>query len=216
VALTPLSPQRKRFVEAYLANGGNATKAAQKAGYAKKTARSQGARLLTSVDIQQELERRRAPVIAAVEKRTEIKLADVVQALGFIGLSDPKDFFDADGNMLAIKDMPEHARRAIASFDHETKFDEMAIGGEGGLRIIERRIAKLRVEPRTPALIALGKHLGGFREKVDVTDETPGLAIDTAAIPMLSDEELRTLRATVDMLKAAAKKLPKKKRGGRV
>lgn len=44
--------KQKAFVEAYLANGFNATQAAITAGYSKKTARSQGARLLTNVDIQ--------------------------------------------------------------------------------------------------------------------------------------------------------------------
>ncbi|MCA8829421.1 terminase small subunit [Hymenobacter pini] len=46
-----LSPQRRKFVEAYVLSF-NATKSAQEAGYSEKTARQQGSRLLTSVDIQ--------------------------------------------------------------------------------------------------------------------------------------------------------------------
>ncbi|RSK33945.1 terminase small subunit [Hymenobacter metallilatus] len=46
-----LPPQRRKFVEAYVLSF-NATKSAQEAGYSEKTARQQGSRLLTSVDIQ--------------------------------------------------------------------------------------------------------------------------------------------------------------------
>jgi len=50
IALEKLTPQRRKFVEAYCASF-NATKAALKAGYSKKTARTQGSHLLTIVDI---------------------------------------------------------------------------------------------------------------------------------------------------------------------
>lgn len=47
-----LTPKRKAFADAYLANGMNATQAAIEAGYSERTARSQGNRLLTFVDVQ--------------------------------------------------------------------------------------------------------------------------------------------------------------------
>lgn len=46
-----LKPKQIRFCEYYVALGGNATKAAIAAGYAEKSARQQGSRLLTNVDI---------------------------------------------------------------------------------------------------------------------------------------------------------------------
>ena len=51
-----LTEQKKRFARNYIANGGNATQAALKAGYSKKSARSQGQRLLTDADIKQMLD----------------------------------------------------------------------------------------------------------------------------------------------------------------
>lgn len=48
---TELTPKQKLFCQEYLKDF-NATQAAIKAGYSKKTARSQGQRLLTIVDIQ--------------------------------------------------------------------------------------------------------------------------------------------------------------------
>lgn len=45
-----MNERQKKFAELYAANT-NATEAAKKAGYSEKTARSQGQRLLTNVDI---------------------------------------------------------------------------------------------------------------------------------------------------------------------
>ena len=57
--------QRKRaFCEAYLV-GGNATQAAIAAGYSAKTARSQGQRLLTFVDVQEYLDQRNQEISEA-------------------------------------------------------------------------------------------------------------------------------------------------------
>jgi phage terminase small subunit len=48
--LAALKPQQRKFVEAFCASF-NATQAAKEAGYSEKTARQQGSRLLTIVDI---------------------------------------------------------------------------------------------------------------------------------------------------------------------
>jgi hypothetical protein len=50
-----LTEKQKRFVRAYKTNGNNATKAAVTAGYSKKTAYSQGQRLLKNVEIKKAL-----------------------------------------------------------------------------------------------------------------------------------------------------------------
>ena len=51
------------FLESYLANGGNATKAAISAGYSESSARSQGNRLTTNANILAELDRRRTALV---------------------------------------------------------------------------------------------------------------------------------------------------------
>ncbi len=68
-----LTTKQKLFVEAYLANP-NATEAATRAGYSKKTAKSQGQRLLTNVDIRTRLEKRvEEAIITADEILTDVK-----------------------------------------------------------------------------------------------------------------------------------------------
>lgn len=56
-----LTPKQKLFIKAYLIDG-NATRAAIASGYSKKTAKSQGSRLLTRVDIR-----------AEIDKQTEVR-----------------------------------------------------------------------------------------------------------------------------------------------
>ena len=58
-----LKPKQQRFADEYLVDL-NATQAAIRAGYSKKTARSQGERLLTNVDVA-------AAIQAAQQKRSE-------------------------------------------------------------------------------------------------------------------------------------------------
>ena len=67
-----VSPQQKKFVQAYM---GNATEAAIKAGYSEKTARSKGSQLLTKIDIKKAIEQRETKqtnkLIATREQRQE-------------------------------------------------------------------------------------------------------------------------------------------------
>lgn len=67
-----LNDMQKKFIAAYM---GNATEAAIAAGYSVKTARSQGQRLLTNVDIKKAIEQRETKqingLIATREERQQ-------------------------------------------------------------------------------------------------------------------------------------------------
>lgn len=52
-----MTPKQRKFADCYIKSG-NATQAAIEAGYSEKTARSQGQRLLTNVDIKKYVIRR--------------------------------------------------------------------------------------------------------------------------------------------------------------
>jgi len=91
-----LTAQQRKFVEAYQ---GNATEAAIAAGYSAKTAKAQGSRLLTNVDIAKAIAKRAArdakPTIASREERQELltsimrsgdeKTADRIKATEILG-----------------------------------------------------------------------------------------------------------------------------------
>ena len=71
-----LTPKQRLFVEEFLVDL-NATKAAARAGYSPKTARSQGQRLLTNVDIADAIRE----AMASRSERTGITADMVVEAL---------------------------------------------------------------------------------------------------------------------------------------
>lgn len=75
-----LTEQKKRFVRYYIANGGNATQAAKKAGYSKKTANSQGQRLLKDVDIKNLLEKQRQKNAEKFEYTLEESFNNLLEA----------------------------------------------------------------------------------------------------------------------------------------
>jgi hypothetical protein len=72
------------------------------------------------------------------------------------------DFFDDDGNLLPVKDMPERAKAALA--DHDLVTGNLDAGD--GQR---DKIVKIRKWSKTEALRDLAKHFRLLDEHVDVT-----------------------------------------------
>lgn len=78
-----LTEKQKRFCEEYLVDL-NATQAAVRAGYKQKTARSQGQRMLTNVDIQNYLQE----LMKKQSERTGITADDVINELKEIAFAN--------------------------------------------------------------------------------------------------------------------------------
>ncbi len=70
------TPKQKRFIEEYAVDL-NATQAAIRAGYAKKTAYSQGQRLLKKVEVEAAIQ----ATLVEVSRRVEVTVDDVVAGL---------------------------------------------------------------------------------------------------------------------------------------
>jgi phage terminase small subunit len=115
-----LTPKQRKFIAFY---EGNATQAAIKAGYSKKTARAQGSLLLTKIDIKEALKKREAkelaPTIADRKERQEFwsnilrgkikkaKLMDRLKASELLGKSEA-DFIEKvehSGNVNLFADL---------------------------------------------------------------------------------------------------------------
>lgn len=75
-----LNLKQQAFADFYIELNGNATQAAIKAGYSKKTARSQGQRLLTNVDIKKYIEDR----IEEIKDEKILKQKDILVLLSEI------------------------------------------------------------------------------------------------------------------------------------
>ena len=85
---------------------------------------------------------------------------------------DPALFFDSEGKLLRIAEMPEAARRAVASMEVEELF-----AGSGVERRHVGRLHKIRFASKVAALDSLAKHLGMFIDRIGNPDGSP-LAIN--------------------------------------
>lgn len=159
-----LSPKQQRFAEEYLVDL-NATQAAIRAGYSEKTAKSQGQRLLTKVDIQEEIQRSRD----ARSHRTEITQDRVLLEYARIAFFDPAKLFGDDGRPLPLTQIDENTRRAIAGLD-------VCTVGNGDMGAGE--IQKFRIANKLTALEQVGKHLGMFQGKQDEGEEPPPIKVE--------------------------------------
>jgi len=184
-----LPPRQRRFVQEYLVDL-NATQAAIRAGYSAKTADVAGPRLLGNVRIAQAVAEGQAKVGA----RLEITAERVLKELARLAFLDIGTAFESDGRMKALADIPEDTRRAIAGLEIEEMFD-----GRGEERVLAGQLRKVKLADKTRTLELLGRHLGMFRDKVELSGPNGG-PIQTQALDLtgLSDDELVSFRQLAD------------------
>ena len=115
-AAQKLTPKQTLFVAEYLVDQ-NATQAAIRAGYSKKTAQPASSRLLSNVMVQAAIDQRLERALAKVDRRVEDVLLAIQRHVLADGHADPGDFFDEDNNRKPIRDMSPAARMNIGGFD---------------------------------------------------------------------------------------------------
>ena len=149
-----LSAKQLRFVDEYLIDL-NATQAAKRAGYSERTANEQGARLLAKVSIQNEVEKR----MSDREQRTEITQDRVLQELAKIAFGDPRRVMTWGADGVTLKESSELSDddAALVASVSET---ETQHGGS----------LKLKTNDKLKALELVGKHLGMFKDVVEVNE----------------------------------------------
>ena len=162
-----LTPKKRAFAQEYLIDL-NATQAAVRAGYSKKTANEQGARLLADVSVRTLIEE----AMKARAERTQITQDMVLNELAKIGFADirkggtrggtePRAQTRQDGETLVE---PYHGLQlgAAEKVDDSTAaaIAEISQGKEG---------LKVKFHDKKGALVDIGRHLGMFRDKMEVT-----------------------------------------------
>lgn len=145
-----MTKKQKCFIEEYLIDL-NATQAAIRAGYSPDTAKSIGSENLTKPDIQARI----AQAMAERSRRTGVNADRVVMELAKVAFVNASDVIDADTATLKPDAAPEDTA-AIQSVKVKTF-------GEDGL---EREI---KMADKLKALELLGKHLGMFKDKVELS-----------------------------------------------
>jgi len=151
-----LSDQERRFCVEYVIDR-HVTHAAERAGYSVSNAAQQGCRLLRKAKVRKEVDR------LLTEQAARIKFDGdrVMQELWKLGTVDIGQAYDDDGQLLAIKDMPEDVRRAISSVESEELFD-----GQGKEKTHIGFTKKIKFFDKPKSLELLGKHFTLFTEVV--------------------------------------------------
>lgn len=150
VSLMALTKKQKRFIEEYLIDL-NATQAAIRAGYSPDTAYSIGQENLKKPEIRAHIDK----AIAERSKRTGVNADRVVMELAKIAFVNAADVIDTESAMVKDDAAPEDTA-AIQSVKVKTF-------GEDGL---EREI---KMADKLKALELIGKHLGMFKDKVELS-----------------------------------------------
>lgn len=148
-----LSLKQKIFCDEYLIDL-NATQAAIRAGYSSKTANEQGNRLLAKVSIRAYIDKS----IAERSKRTGINQDRVIRELARIAFINPTDIINVDEATLR-ENATEDDTAAIASVRVKNIPTKEGMGTEREIKLAD----KLK------ALELLGKHLGMFKDKVELS-----------------------------------------------
>lgn len=148
-----LTPKQQIFVEEYLVDL-NATQAAIRAGYSPKTANEQGNRLLANVSVRTCIDKE----MAQRSKRTGISQDRVIREIARLAFVNPDNVINLNSATVK-KDASEEDLAAIQSIKVKISSSE---NGE----MVEREV---RLNDKLKALELLGKHLGMFKDKLEVS-----------------------------------------------
>ena len=151
--MASLTAKQKRFIEEYLIDL-NATQAAIRAGYSPQSAKEIGYENLTKPHIRARVDK----AMAKRSKRIGINAERILIELARIGLLNPDNVVNF-GSATVKTESSEDDLAAIASIKVKT------IPMEDG-DMVEREV---RFHDKIKALELAGKHLGMFKDKVEVS-----------------------------------------------
>ena len=171
--MAKLTEKQKRFCDEYLINL-NATQAAIKAGYSTKRASEQAYQLLQKTTVQEYIEKRQKDRMERTEITQDFVLnellaiasvnatdyAKVVEKLATVNIDGTEvQLFDDKGNPVMYKTV------------EPVLTEELTETQKKALAVIKRGRDGFEIKPydKIRALELLGKHLGMFKEKVEVS-----------------------------------------------
>lgn len=160
--MAKLTAKQKTFCDEYLIDL-NATQAAIRAGYSSDSAKEIGCENLTKPNLRAYIDKK----IANRSKRTGINQDRVIRELARIAFVNANDVINMDEATLKA-DASEDDTATISSVKVKTIPTKE---GEG----VEREI---RLADKLKALELLGKHLGMFKDKLEIEGKVPVQIVD--------------------------------------
>ena len=168
-----MTPKQQRFVEEYLIDL-NATQAAIRAGYSKKSARAVGSENLTKPDIRAAV----AEAQQARSERTKIGADWVLARLADEADADLADLYDENGGLKPITEWPLVWRQGlVAGLDVDEEFKDGEKLGQ---------VTKIKLSDRIKRVELIGKHVDvqAFAERHEHTGKAGG-PVEISAMSVL-------------------------------
>lgn len=159
-----LTPKQKIFADEYLIDL-NATRAYRVAYPSCKkddTAAVNGSRMLRNAKVAGYIQER----MKEREKRTEITQDMVLKELAKLGLFDIRKLFDDSGKPLDITGLDNETAACIAGLEVMDVYE-----GTGENKEFVGYIKKYKLSDKLKALELLGRHLGMFKDKVELSGQ---------------------------------------------
>lgn len=155
-----LTAKQEMFVKEYIIDL-NATQAAIRSGYSKKTAREQAARMLSKVNIQQAIQEAKGKRA----ERVELQADEVLMDLKRITMFNPKSLYDGNGNLKPIEALDDDTAKVLTGLKIKTEPDG-------------RQYVEIKWADRLKAIETAMRHLGLFNDKLsfNVTSHEDALA----------------------------------------
>lgn len=146
-----LTDKQEMFCREYLIDF-NATQAAIRAGYSKKTARIIAAENLTKPNILERLNQLKGEVL----DRNDVTIDELIGDLKRMKDLDPIEYLDEDGNLKAIHEMSKDARLCLNAIDITTHHDLKTA--------ITTKLSKFKFTDRQAAIEKLMRYKGAYKE----------------------------------------------------
>lgn len=161
--MNKLTAKQQAFVDEYLIDL-NATQAAIRAGYSKKTAGQIGDENLKKPEIAAAVQK----AMDARSQETKIDANKVLSEIGKLAFADIRKVFNEAGQLLPIHMLPDEIAASVSSIEVVTS---RIPGGEP--EDVEHT-AKIKFWDKRGSLELLGKHLKLFTDKTEVTGKDGG------------------------------------------
>jgi phage terminase small subunit len=172
--------KRKLFAEAFVQNGGNATRAAIAAGYAPRSAGVTGSRLLRESNVKVAVREAEERALGKARLSTERVLRELERAI----FADPRKLYDEKGRIKPIHLLDESTAAAIASLD----VDEIATDS-GPQRRAVGRTTKVRFVDKLVAIDRAMKHLGLYERDNRQMQSNLTIQVGLVSPPPRSDDD---------------------------
>ena len=175
-----LTPKQQKFCDEFLIdlNGG---KAAERAGYSKKTAYSIASENLKKPEIVAYLNQKRSEI----STKTGITPERVLQEYARLAFFDIRNIYDENGNLISIKSLSDDTAAAIAGVEVSQEITKT----EKKTKTVNNTV-KVKIANKILALDSIAKHLGMFEKDNAQKQPPPAISLES-----FTANDLKTLLA---------------------